>query len=122
MNMTERRSFHRIAFDAATELSRGDNTWQVELLDISLKGLLVRTPANWSGVAEQAFQACLTLSTDVQIHMDVKLVHSHNQQLGFSCLNIDVESISHLRRLVEFNLGDERLLQREMAALSGVKA
>ncbi|MNJ68362.1 hypothetical protein D3C77_646020 [compost metagenome] len=54
--------------------------------------------------------------------MDVQLVRSHTQQLGFSCLNIDVESASHLRRLVEFNLGDERLLERELAALSGRQA
>lgn len=119
MNMTERRCFQRIAFGAATELSQGDNTWQVQLLDISLKGLLIQLPANWSGIEKHPFQACLTLSADVQIRMDVQLVRSHNQQLGFSCLNIDVESISHLRRLVEFNLGDERLIQRELAALSG---
>ena len=120
MTMTDRRRFHRIPFDATTELSQGQNTWQVELLDISLKGLLIQQPANWSGSAQQPFRACLYLNAEVQIRMDVELVRSHNQQLGFSCLTIDVESISHLRRLMEFNLGDERLLQRELAALSGV--
>jgi|SRR5690606_23772283 hypothetical protein len=119
MNMTERRSFHRIPFDASTELSQGDDTWQVELLDISLKGLLVLAPADWNGMSTQPFHACITLSNEVNIRMDVQLVRSHAQQLGFSCLNIDVESISHLRRLVEINLGDERLIQRELAALSG---
>ena len=32
--------------------------------------------------------------------------------------HIDLESISHLRRLVELNLGDSSLLERELAALS----
>lgn len=119
MNLTERRSFHRIPFNASTELSQGDNTWQVELLDISLKGLLVHSSTHWNGIATHPVHACITLSSDVKISMDVQLVRSHDQELGFSCLTIDVESISHLRRLVEFNLGDERLIQRELAALSG---
>jgi len=34
--------------------------------------------------------------------------------------HIDLDSISHLRRLVELNLGDEALLERELAALGGV--
>ena len=37
--------------------------------------------------------------------------------IGFVCRHIDVDSISHLRRLVELNLGDEALLERELAAL-----
>ena len=38
-------------------------------------------------------------------------------KLGFECTRIDQQSISHLRRVVELNLGDEALLQRELKAL-----
>jgi hypothetical protein len=43
----ERRRFKRIAFDAKTELSQGDRTWTVHLLDLSLKGLLIEKPSPW---------------------------------------------------------------------------
>jgi hypothetical protein len=45
------------------------------------------------------------------------LTRTRDDLLGFVCRHIDLESISHLRRLVELNLGDESLLERELAAL-----
>jgi hypothetical protein len=33
------------------------------------------------------------------------------------CDNIDVDSVTHLRRLVALNSGDPKLLDRELAAL-----
>ncbi|VAX04921.1 hypothetical protein MNBD_GAMMA20-584, partial [hydrothermal vent metagenome] len=44
--------------------------------------------------------------------------HSENDHIGFRCEHIDLESISHLRRLVELNLGDAKLLDRELSALT----
>lgn len=49
--------------------------------------------------------------------MEVVLTRTQPQSLGFVCRHIDLDSISHLRRLVELNLGDEQLLERELAAL-----
>jgi hypothetical protein len=49
--------------------------------------------------------------------MEVVLTRAQPQSLGFVCRHIDLDSISHLRRLVELNLGDEQLLERELAAL-----
>jgi hypothetical protein len=33
------------------------------------------------------------------------------------CKEIDLDSISHLRRLIELNLGDQEELERELGAL-----
>lgn len=114
----ERRRFQRIAFDAATVLSQGDHQWPVELLDISLRGLLVRCPAIWHGDPQQPFTARLSLDDGTQVQMDVQLTRDSQGLLGFLCQHIDLESIGHLRRLVELNLGDSSLLERELAALS----
>ncbi len=35
----------------------------------------------------------------------------------FRCEHIDIDSITHLKRLIELNLGDEALLHRELAHL-----
>jgi hypothetical protein len=44
-------------------------------------------------------------------------MRDEQELLGFVCQYIDLDSISHLRRLVELNLGDGSLLERELAAL-----
>ena len=38
---SDRRRFRRIAFDARTELKQNGQQWPVQLVDLSLKGLLV---------------------------------------------------------------------------------
>ncbi len=113
----ERRRFHRIDFDAPTEIVQGERRWPVELHDLSLKGLLVKRPPAWDGDPEQAFEARIELGADIRVRMEVLLTRQQGELLGFSCQHIDLESISHLRRLVELNLGDETLLERELAAL-----
>jgi len=113
----ERRRFQRIAFDASTQLSQGERHWSMQLHDLSLKGLLLECPADWDADPEQPLLARIELDPATTVTMQVVLTHRQNQQLGFVCRAIDLESISHLRRLIELNLGDEALLERELAAL-----
>lgn len=114
----EKRRFTRIPFEATAHIISPATTWYSTLIDISLKGALVDRPADWS--AEKGEQLLLELkleNSDVTIRMDVEVAHVTAEHLGFVCKQIDLESISHLRRLVELNLGDEALLDREMSAL-----
>jgi hypothetical protein len=113
----ERRRFKRIAFDAKTELTQGDSRWQVQLVDLSLKGMLIERPEPWQGDASQLFDADIRLSEDAHVQMEVRLTHDDHGQLGFKCEHISLESIEHLRRFVELNLADHDELERELAAL-----
>ena len=114
---SDRRRFRRIAFDARTTIAQ--NSWNspVQLVDLSLKGLLVQRPDDWLGNRAQPFDVDIRLDPQAHIKMQVKLTHDDHGQLGFVCEHIDLESISHLRRLIELNLGDEDELHRELAAL-----
>lgn len=114
----ERRRFQRIAFDAGTEISQGDLRWKVTLLDLSLQGLLVQRPEHWNIVAEEPVQVRIYLGFDANVYMEADLAWEREGLLGFNCRHIDLDSISHLRRLVELNLGDESLLERELTLLS----
>lgn len=115
---SERRRFQRIAFDAATELQQGERRWSAQLHDLSLKGLLVHCPQDWQQAdGALPFLARVRLAEDAVLEMEVELTRTQGDLLGFVCRHIDIESISHLRRLVELNLGDESLLERELAAL-----
>ena len=115
----DRRRFKRIAFDASTELTQDGKSWPVKLIDLSLKGLLIEKPQPWEGDAARPFEADIHLADDVDVQMEVKLVHDDHGRLGFDCAHIGIDSVTHLRRLIELNLGDEAEaeLQRELAAL-----
>ncbi|MBV4486654.1 PilZ domain-containing protein [Pseudomonas sp. SWRI153] len=112
-----RRRFKRIEFDAKTELRQGEYIWQVKLIDLSLKGLLVERPEPWLGDKQKDFFVDIQLSKDVDIEMEVHLTHEEKGHLGFVCKHISLESIQQLRRLIELNLADEAELERELAAL-----
>lgn len=114
---SERRRFRRIAFDATAELRQNGSEWPVKLLDLSLKGLLVDRPDDWKGNKALPFDVDIRLDQKTHIKMQARLTHEDPGQLGFVCKHIDLDSISHLRRFVELNLGDEQELERELGAL-----
>lgn len=114
--MKEKRHFKRIPMDGQVELVCDDRHWHSRLLDISLKGALIAIPADWDGTAERC-ELSLNLDDTIAIAMQGSIVHTDNGHLGFRCDYIGLESISHLKRLVELNLGDETLLERELFEL-----
>ena len=114
---SERRRFRRIAFDATAELRQNGSEWPVKMVDLSLKGLLVERPDDWKGNKALPFDVDIRLDQKTHIKMQARLTHEDPGQLGFVCKHIDLDSISHLRRFVELNLGDEQELERELGAL-----
>jgi hypothetical protein len=115
---SERRIFSRIHFDAWAELRQGERHWHAPLIDLSLKGLLVSEPEDWSqAAADQPLHAAIHLDNQLAIEMTVLLRHHGGGHLGFECQSIDLDSITNLRRLVELNLGDPDLLERQLGAL-----
>jgi hypothetical protein len=50
--------------------------------------------------------------------MEGSIAHLEGTQVGLRCDSIDIDSLTHLRRLVELNVGDEAILQRELSALT----
>ncbi|MDO3387905.1 PilZ domain-containing protein [Gilvimarinus sp. SDUM040013] len=117
MSDQERRRFHRIEFDVKVELSQHGLHWQSELADISLKGLLLdgKLPDSCSTV--EPILVKVALSDQTIITMKTEVAHQSDRGVGLSCLTIDVESIRHLRRLVELNLGSAEKAERELAEL-----
>jgi hypothetical protein len=113
----DRRRFKRISFDAKTELTQGSRSWPVHLIDLSLKGLLIERPSPWLGNPDEPFIVDIHLNVDIDVQMEVRLTHDDHNHLGFVCEHIGLESVTHLRRLIELNLADHDELERELAAL-----
>jgi pSer/pThr/pTyr-binding forkhead associated (FHA) protein len=113
----EQRDFSRIHFEVPATLHQDRRQWQTRLSDISLHGALVERPADWEAVEGRLYLLDVHLNDEITIHMDVEVAHADAQWIGFRCHDIDVDSITHLRRLVELNLGNPELVERELSAL-----
>jgi hypothetical protein len=113
----DRRQFHRLLFDAPVRLIGAPTHWQSKLIDICLKGALIERPEHWEGTMGERFTLEILLSVGVMIKMNVVVVHFNKTAIGFRCEDMDLESISHLKRLVAYNLNDEALLERDLSAL-----
>lgn len=118
MNTSSRRQFSRVFFDAPCEIQQGDFIWESQALDLSLQGALLERPHGLTAQIGESFEISVRLGDDVAIiRMTGALRHEEQDRLGFECQSIDLNSATHLRRLVELNLGDEAELHRELALL-----
>ena len=96
----------------------GDEEWSCNLLDISLKGMLVEPPENINIDTSNPCGMALFLGEDISIHARVNITHSSNGNWGLNWLQIDVASLQHLRRLIELNTNNPAMLTRELSELS----
>lgn len=117
LDKDERRHFHRILFDAPATITQNDNRFHSKLIDISLNGALLEMAEGFSGKPGDTVLLNIQLGDDIYIDMEAQVAHLEQGHLGMHCTHIDMESISHLRRLVELNLGDAAMLERELSAL-----
>ncbi|MCP4285871.1 MAG: PilZ domain-containing protein [Gammaproteobacteria bacterium] len=115
---SERRRFQRVLFDSPARIADKGIEFITTLVDVSLNGALLIRPDDW--MTEKGGIVSLTILLDdkeTRIRMQTTVAHKEDDTLGLQCESIDMESIAHLRRLVELNLGDASLLDRDLESL-----
>jgi len=117
--MKEHRSTHRVYFDCLVEFETSECKHVCELVDISLQGALI---AACSGATPEPGTHCkltisLVESNEIQIIMKGTIAHKVENRVGIHCESIDADSMAHLRKLVEYNLGDASLANRDFDSL-----
>ncbi len=118
--MEDTRRFTRLPVDLPACLSLGDTHFDGEVLDLSLKGALLM--GDEGGMPDSLIghrgQLSLELNDgELVLTMAVRVVHIEGRFTGLEFLEMGIDTVSHLRRLVELNLGSEDVLQRELALL-----
>lgn len=112
-----RRPFSRVHFNAPASLTQGRLERAAEVLDISLKGALVALPDEQVFDGEAPIELIVRLNEQFDIVMQGRIAHRRSQRVGIACESIDLDSIQHLRRLIELNLGDSAAMERELSEL-----
>lgn len=113
----ERRLYQRVNFDAEVLMEHGDASWLCHLVDISLKGLLVVFPDDVNADMGELYNMEFRLGEDAAINMRVKVKHMQDHLVGLEWGDIDLESFTHLRRLLELNLLGPEEMHRELTEL-----
>ncbi|AWI78794.1 PilZ domain-containing protein [Parazoarcus communis] len=115
----QRRQYSRIRFSSGARLLVADRELNCAVLDLSLRGALLTFDGNLPALRldERCLLEITLGDTRTVIRMEGNLAHAEGRHLGLTCREIDLDSITHLRRLLALNLGDADLLNRELAAL-----
>ena len=104
----ERRRFTRISFSGKCTIKDGETHIQAALLDISLRGALLQLPDN--DVFEQnkpcELEIIINEAPRVALYLQAEMVHRQAERVGMYFKTTDIDSLTHLRRLIELNMGD----------------
>lgn len=120
--MVERRHFIRILYQTPAKLHQSQVEWLAEVRDLSLQGILLTCPPDWTPTPDKHYTVSFCLhDSEIELTMKTQLVHHDSNYLRMQIHHIDIESASHLRRLVELNVGTDELLHRELEQLADLK-
>lgn len=115
-DLTTRR-FTRIDFEADVKLYSTGAMWDTTLMDISLKGALCSRPKDWDARMGKSYRLEMRLPGGSRISMNATAANANASSIGFEWSKIDFDSFAHLKRLIELNIGDPELMNRELTAL-----
>ncbi len=117
----DKRKFSRAGFHTAGRLLFQGRKIPFELINIALKGALVK-PAEIEQIptGSEAILEIKLQGSDITLTIESKLVHREGDRLGFRFKEIDIDSMIHLRRLLEFNTADVARIESELAFLKDV--
>lgn len=114
----ERRRFSRVQFEAPALLNLDQQSASVQVLDLSLQGALITLPPELHPVMGEHCTLKIPLSeAGTHITMAAEVTYLQPTLAGLHCRSIDIDSVTHLRRLLELTSGDPALLERDLAAL-----
>ena len=98
-----------VHFDVSVKLA--GKIIEVQIINISLTGILCTSNRLFQPNA--ACQVILSLSDDLKITIDAKILRIGEQETAISFVTMDEESFTHLRRIVEYNAGDADRIEKE---------
>lgn len=111
------RRFRRIPFEAEVTLNIGQDTWPGELLDVAMKGAMIGTDRPLPLPLGANCSLCISLpGTPISLDFQAVLIHCEGQHYGFRFISENLETFTHLRKLIELNTGDAEATRSELFA------
>ncbi len=111
------RRFRRIPFEAEVTLTVDQDVWSGELLDVAMKGAMVGTDTPLPLTLGSKCSLRISLSgSPISLDFQAELIHREDSRYGFKFISEDLETLTHLRKLIELNTGDAEATRSELSA------
>jgi len=112
------RRFQRTEFNVKGFVTCGDRECPVNVVNISLKGILVAADEPRPLENQNRYSLRISLPhSDINIHTEATLMHSEDHHFGFRFDSVDADGMIHLRRLLELNTSSDEEIEKELGFL-----
>ena len=111
------RRFERTDFRVKGFVTVDKSERSVDVLNISMKGVLVQCDKARPEVGAQYPLRISLPHSDISIETEATLMHHEENNCGFRFDSIEADGMIHLRRLLELNLASEEEIERELSFL-----
>ena len=119
MDVAGNRKFERTDFNVRGFVSCENKEYPINVINISLKGILVQTDGEICLEQGNVYPLRISLPhSDISIQTDSRLMHKEGNSYGFRFDSIEADSMIHLRRLLELNISSEAEIERELSFLN----
>ncbi|NVK29730.1 MAG: PilZ domain-containing protein [Gammaproteobacteria bacterium] len=116
--MTDKRRFSRVEFDADATLYLDGKSIDAHIVDLSIHGAKINLIEHTMMLGVKQCDLEIMLGSGVtSINLVCRPVYQKDLTIGLEVVEMDIDSATHLRRLLEVNLGDPKLIERDLTAL-----
>lgn len=113
--MKEKRRFTRVGFQTKCRLTFSGVSWRLRLVNVSLKGALVESDELESmPVGTEVVLTIFLEERPLSIRAGAQAVHMEGRQAGFKFLDMDLESLTLLKSVLQWNTGDADAIEEEL--------
>jgi hypothetical protein len=111
--MNERREFRRVQYDVQAVLEYAGETFPSDLIDLSLKGVLISTAASPRKGAAVNVRFTVPQGDKEEVCCPGTVVRADQRGLGIVFDEVGLESFSWIREIVAANSNDPDAVHRE---------
>ncbi len=115
---TERRRFTRIPLSKNATLYSGMEALNTQILDISLKGVLLKCPENHQPRAGGLYRLSIPMEGSPAIIMNIEVIYTNENKFGAEWTQIDMDSFASLKRTIELNIKENENLRNDIKTLA----
>ncbi|TSA45365.1 MAG: PilZ domain-containing protein [Deltaproteobacteria bacterium] len=108
----EKRMRTRVPVHFEVSILLGEEVIRAEIINISLNGILCTSNPLFQNNA--LCKVIVPLSDDIQIVVDSKILRVGERECAIRFISMDDESFIHLRKLVQYNMGDADRIDKEL--------
>lgn len=108
----ERRKRTRVPIHIAVSVSLKGEEIKLQTFNISLTGILCASHALFQ--KDDPCKVIITLNKDARISVDSKILRIDQQETAISFISMDDESFFHLKKLMQYNIGDAEIIDNEL--------